>query len=282
MTNVTQTTTPQTMPNPGEVVMVTPELAGEWLVHNTRNRNPRKAAVSAYAADMLNGDWRWTGDPIRFGQDRSILDGQHRLMAVVESGATLPFLVLTGLPVEAQESIDAGVPRKFQDVLALRGEASANHLAAIVRKVHDWEAGNRNMGASGGRATHAQLSRTLEDHPELRDIQRASHNVASTYRDMPESLIGVAWWIFASIDQEDADFFFARLSDGQNLSAGDPIYELRKTTAALRNNVRGERSQRYLMALTIKAWNAFRRGDRIGLLKFRTGGARPEQFPEPV
>lgn len=281
VTNVPATA--QTMPHPGEVVMVDPDIATEWLAHNTHNRPARKAAVAAYAADMAAGDWRWTGDPIRRAEDGTILDGQHRLMAVVESGVTLPFLVLTGLPVEAQENIDAGVPRKFQDVLALRGEASASSLAAIVRKVHDWENGHRQArSGSNTKATHAQLSRTLEAHPELRDLQRASGNLTQNWKDMPASLVGLAWWVFAGIDQEDADFFFARLADGQNLAAGDPIYELRKQLASVRDNVKGERSQRYMLALTIKAWNAYRRGDKIGLLKFRTGGARPEQFPEPV
>lgn len=279
MTTVPHTTT--TLPNPGEVVMIGPELATEWLGHNTRNRPARKAAVAAYAADMRNGDWRWTGDPIRKAEDGTILDGQHRLMAIVESGVTLPFLVLTGLPVEAQENIDAGVPRKFNDVLSLRGETSASHLAAVVRKVHDWESGTR-VFAGAGRATHAQLSRTLEAHPELREIARTADNATRIWRDMPTSLVALAWWVFGGIDQEDADFFFARLTDGQNLAAGDPIYELRKQLASMRENVKGERNQRYQMALTIKAWNAYRRGEKIGLLKFRTGGAKPEQFPEPV
>lgn len=279
MTNVP--TGHSTMPHPGEVVMVTPELAAEMLSRNTHNRPARRHAVENYAADMTNGDWRWTGDPIRLAVDGTVLDGQHRLMAVVESGVTLPFLVLSGMPVEAQENIDAGVPRRFQDVLALRGEASAVALAAIVRKVHDWEAGYRTLN-QGGRATHAQLSRTLEAHPELREIQRATNAATQHWRDMPASLVGLAWWLFASIDQEDADHFFARLTDGQNISSGDPIYELRKQLALIRENVKGERSQRYMMALTIKAWNAYRRGEKIGLLKFRAGGAKPEKFPEPV
>lgn len=281
LTNVPPTA--QTMPHPGEVVLVTPEIATEWLAHNTHNRPARKSAVTAYAADMSNGDWRWTGDPIRRTADGTILDGQHRLMAIVESGVTLPFLVLSGLPVEAQENIDAGVPRKFQDVLALRGEVSATGLAALTRKVHDWNRGVRHLRAGGNsKATHAQLSRTLEAHPELRDFVRAAGNLTQNWKDMPASLVGLAWWVFAGIDQEDADFFFARLGDGQSLAAGDPIYELRKQLAANRDNVKGERSQRYMLALTIKAWNAYRRGDKIGLLKFRAGGARPEQFPEPA
>jgi hypothetical protein len=38
----------------------------------------------------------------------------------------------------------------------------------------------------------------------------------------------------------------------------------------------------FLTAIMIKAWNAYRRGDSIGLLSFKSGGAKPERFPEPV
>lgn len=279
MTNVPHAV-PSAMPSAGVVVMIGPELAEKMLGRNTHNRPARLAAVAAYAEDMRNGDWRWTGDPIRLGPGGVVLDGQHRLMAIIEAGVTLPFLVLEGLPMEAQENIDVVVPRRFSDVLALRGEANASALAALVRKVHEWERGAR--GSTGNvKLTHAQGLRVLDAHPELRDIVRSAHAVASTW-DLPQSLLGLAWWLFAAIDQEDADHFFARCADGQNMAAGDPIYELRKVVAASREDVRGQRNQRHLLALTVKAWNAYRQGQQVGQLKFRAGGAKPERFPEPV
>lgn len=265
-------------PPSGEVVMVTPEIAEQMLAHNTNNRRARAASVAAYAADMEAGDWRWTGDPIRFAADGTLLDGQHRLLGIVQSGQTIPLLVIRGLAREAQENIDAGVPRKYADVLSLRGEPNAAGLAAIVRKVNMWESGSR-ADSNGGKPTSAQLNRTLEAHPELRDITRSAQNIAGPV-GLPASLIGLCWWLFSDIDQEDADFFMQRLADGQAMSSGYPIYELRKQIAASRNH-RGERSQKYLLAITIKAWNAFRAGDQIAQLKFRVGGAKPEQFPEP-
>lgn len=269
---------PSDGPSAGEVVYITPEMAEAMLGHNTHNRSARPASVTAYAQDMAAGDWRWTGDPIRFALDGTLLDGQHRLMAIVESGVTVPMLVIRGLAREAQEDIDRGVPRKYGDVLRLRGELNANALAALVRKVHDWNRGVRGSG-SNSKATSAQLNRTLEAHPELREIASAS-GVLGAHWDMPPSLIGLAWWLFSTIDREDADFFFARCADGQNMAAGDPIYELRKVVAASRGD-RGQRGQRYLLAVTIKAWNAYRSGDKVAQLKFRAGGAKPERFPEP-
>jgi hypothetical protein len=78
----------------------------------------------------------------------------------------------------------------------------------------------------------------------------------------------------------DAEFFFQRLADHQGLVKGDPVYELRRATDNSKS-VRGQRSERYLTAITIKAWNAYRDGTQIGLLTFRPGGEKPERFPEP-
>jgi len=46
-------------------------------------------------------------------------------------------------------------------------------------------------------------------------------------------------------------------------------------------DARGERNQRYIAALVIKAWNAYRDGAPVRQLKYRIGGANPEKFPEP-
>jgi hypothetical protein len=35
-------------------------------------------------------------------------------------------------------------------------------------------------------------------------------------------------------------------------------------------------------ALFIKAWNAYREGREVSLLKWNPGGARPEEFPVPA
>ena len=53
-------------------------------------------------------------------------------------------------------------------------------------------------------------------------------------------------------------------------------------TVANSKNVRGERSQTYLLAITLKAWNAYRQGETVGLYRWRPGGAKPEAFPEPI
>lgn len=260
-----------------EWVDVTPELAHEWLGRNTHNRNLRSRTVSAYASDMANGVWRQTGDGIRFSRDGVLLDGQHRLAAVVESGATIRTVVVRGLDVAVQNDMDSGIIRKFADVLALQTETNTANLAAIVRAVTVWEAGFRLQ--TNYQPTRSQLFATLSEYPWLRDVARDS-SAASRGCGLPPSVIGLCWWLFSRIDSEDAGHFFARLGDGQSLVKGQPVYELRRTVIGTRD-ARGSRARTFLTAITIKAWNAYREGATVTVLGFRPGGAKPERFPDP-
>lgn len=263
-----------------EVIEITPELARDWLLLNTHNRNLRQRVTLAYAADMANGNWQWNGESIKFSDDGTLLDGQHRLAAIIEADVTIPMLIVRGLPNETQDTVDGGTKRKFSDVLQLRNERSSNLLAAIVRRVNVWEAGARRVGSKTKYApTTSQLLQTLEKYPDLRDIAVASHTLASKC-DMTGSILGLGWWLFGQLSSEDAEFFFARLADFQGLIKGDPIYELRRAVEHSKN-VRGQRSETYMTAIMIKAWNAYRDGARVALLTYRPGGAKPERFPEP-
>jgi hypothetical protein len=266
-----------------QLVEITPDLAREWLGFNTHNRNVRPRVVLAYAADMSAGNWQWNGESIKFASDGTLLDGQHRLAAIAEAGKTIPMLVVRGLKNDAQETVDGGAKRKFSDVLKLRGEPSPITLASITRRVTTWDGGNRWVDGGTGKyaPTNAQMLQTLDKYPWLRDIALPANKVASNC-GLPASIVGFGWWIF-SLQKDsgtDVDFFMNRLADGQGLVKGDPVYELRRAAADSRN-VRGQRSERYLTAILIKAWNAYREGSRIALLRYVPGGSRPEAFPAP-
>lgn len=265
-----------------ERVVITPELAREWLGYNTHNRRLRALTVQQYASDIKSGDWQWNGESIKFAEDGTLLDGQHRLAAIVEAETAVTMLVVRGLPSETQDTVDGGVKRKFSDVLQLRGEPMYMTLAALVRKAAIWEAGGRKSIQGGGGAypiTNAVLVKFLEKNPDLRDAARYAGN-ANPRCFLPVSICALGFWLFSRIDAEDAEHFFARLHDGQNMAKGDPVYELRRVMETTKS-MRGERSTTFITAITIKAWNAYRDGKTVMLLTFRPGGAKPEQFPEP-
>lgn len=84
-----------------ENVTITPQVAQMMLEHNTHNRNLTESRAQAYARDMASGNWRYTGEGIKFGPDGTLLDGQTRLRAIVLSGVTITMPVWRGIDPDA-------------------------------------------------------------------------------------------------------------------------------------------------------------------------------------
>jgi hypothetical protein len=102
-----------------EKVMVTPQMAREWLIQNRRNRSINKNRVRMYADEMRAGQWFFTHQGIAFYEDGMLADGQHRLMAIAESGCSFPMLVTYGLPTEAGLVVDEVQPRKTHQAIEI-------------------------------------------------------------------------------------------------------------------------------------------------------------------
>jgi hypothetical protein len=101
---------------------ITPAMAEKYLEGNTHNRQVRDSVVEKYARDMKNGDWRLTHQGIAFAADGTLIDGQHRLWAIYNSGCTVTMMVTRGAELESQEAVDGGEKRTVGDVLVLRGQ----------------------------------------------------------------------------------------------------------------------------------------------------------------
>ena len=117
-----------------QIVEITPERAKQYLEKNTRNRTLRESKVAAYSRDMKNGDWMFTHQGIAFNCDGTLLDGQHRLAAIVDSGKTQRMLVTTGIQTDSQLVMDGHAKRTPGDAIGLaRGEKITSTFVAIVR-----------------------------------------------------------------------------------------------------------------------------------------------------
>lgn len=265
-----------------ERVKVTPALASKWLALNTHNRGVRDHKVEAYARDMRAGAWTENGDSIRFDVNGTLLDGQHRLEAIVEADMPVTMMVVTGLPPQAQETMDNGIRRSLADALLLRGETDVHTLSAVIRRALTYTTGaNDRMRGFTRRETftNAECLDFLNRHPELRSYTRHGKTAARPCF-IPASAVAVGYWLFARLDESDAAEFMARLQSGANLDQYDPIYQLRKRARQMHQGSSRYPTHHYL-ALLIKAWNAYRLGETITALSWRAGGSAPEPFPTP-
>lgn len=134
---------------------VSPQFANYILEKfNTRNRHQNEKHVSILVQNILKGLWMFNGDTICFDADGVLIDGQHRLKAIVKSGITLPCLIVSGLDPKSIETKDTNIkPRNMQDLLQLDGVPDAGNLSSICTKffalkkgVTAVAGGNKNTG----------------------------------------------------------------------------------------------------------------------------------------
>ena len=257
------------------------EQAYALLAQMPSNRRISQIWVNTLARDMLAGAWiAGAGDPIRVDEDGNLIDGQHRLWAVIESKTSHDFVVHRNLPVESLWVIDTGRSRTLRDFLMMKKENNVSALSTAIKLFIVYE--RKQIVAYSGAATPSiqECLATLERHPNLRASTTATQSVNRSVKG-GHGLWTTAHYILASINESDTQDFIAKISTGENLGDGSPLLALRRRliddASSLRHLAPIERS-----ALIFKAWNLYRTGaTATKVLSWRGGGANPEAYPVP-
>lgn len=104
---------------------ITPEMAKDWLenCNDKHNRSISLQAAARYAHDMRNGRWHLTHQGLAFDEKGILIDGQHRLAAIVMYGAPVDMMVTYGVEREDGEilNIDGGKARTQSDRIIMAG-----------------------------------------------------------------------------------------------------------------------------------------------------------------
>lgn len=255
-----------------KVVTITPSLAAEYLKNNKNNRPIRNGHVKFLADQMRNGQWVLNGAPIIF-VGRALIDGQHRLSAIIKSGRPVSVLVVR-MPLSVQarhvfDTIDQNVVRDGKDVLAIRGEVNCSTLATILRELHSYDKGIEQRC----RYSNRQILEFLETYPDARESAffASTNNKKSGSALMTRGQWGFFHYVLSRIDKDDALDFLTKLLIGADISVGHPVHTLRNHLFKLQINFKestslGMRSPK-LRELVFQTWNAYRNGARM--LKFQ-------------
>lgn len=99
---------------------VTPAQAQQWLDTAARNRNLSQRRVEMYAAMMKRGDWMLTNQGIAIDEHGALLDGQHRLNAIVKAEIPVTVLVVQNVPNASQLVLDQSLIRRAHDQISLK------------------------------------------------------------------------------------------------------------------------------------------------------------------
>jgi len=140
--------------------VISPEQAAVWLDANLGNRLIRPRIVGFYARLITGGEWQHDHPaPIVFSDRGRLIDGQHRLAAIVEADQEITARVEFGAVDAMREYIDTGINRTLEDRVTFLEERWQNRWAArLVTILWFTEQGQR------GKPTADEARATFEAH----------------------------------------------------------------------------------------------------------------------
>lgn len=275
---------------------VTVAQASRWLEDRRANRTISEDTVTRYLRDMQEGQWNDGEADLNFDADGRLIDGQHKLLALIQYGKPITFCLKWGCSDSHYMKVDTGRVRTLCDLLEIwysmrhgedeRMRNSATVAGAVeVLMIHmmnplEMQRNGRN------KVSPARKVEFFERHFADGSLE---HHVAKCRRYKTDfagwvscSHVAAISWLFAQVNEDDSDYYVETLAKGgSGLGPGDPIYVLREQLLKHARkphmaNIQG----RQLWCYMIKCWNAIQEGREIRqAYKWRVGGQKPESFP---
>ena len=211
------------------------------------------------------------GDTICLNGNR-LIDGQHRLSAVVMSGVSIQSFVVEGLTDDVFDTKDIGKRRSHAETLATKGEKNTSRLAAALMLVDKYITGRSDKQVC---YTNMEIQELLEKYPGVRESAAANYRARGlAYL----SVIDACHYLFSQKDPDLANEFVDKVMRGTGLEEGSPWYALRERLVS-NSLLKSKMPRPDMMALCIKAWNATRAGTQIRVLRWNDRGQFAEAFP---
>ena len=259
---------------------ITPEKAAAYLDGNAAGRKLSESTVSDYARDMAAGRWLPSPQGIILDGDGVMVDGQHRMAAIIRAGVTVQIWVTRGADRASFVVLDGQRPRRPRDRFYMEGHRKhSTQLAAVARRAVLWQMGKPWTRTST--PTWGEIEKIVADQPSLIEAARFAHAWPGR-RTIPPTLAGFCWYLFHNIDADAAEYFMERLRDGDGLKRGDPILTLREKLGTNRAHVRTAWMRPEVnLAYVIVAWNHFRKHESRLIIRIPPVLA-DDSFPEPL
>lgn len=208
---------------------ITPQMAKQILGENTRNRKISDNSVNEYADDLINGRWNVNGEAIKFAKDGTLLDGQHRMLAIVKTNIPMVTCVVRGLEIEHQNTMDIGRRRTVGDVLNINKVPNSTTIASIANNLVRLKKSNLVSAFRFCHVSNTEVQDFIAKHP---DIVMSASSVASgkTGNPIQKSVIGSMHYLAHYVLDlgEEFDAFNSVLKTGIPSYEGDPAYYLRE------------------------------------------------------
>ncbi|MEV7187818.1 hypothetical protein [Kitasatospora sp. NPDC093102] len=266
------------------IVKVTPEIAETFLSRASVNRRLDMGRVRVLAGAILRGEWKLTHQGIAFDKDGALIDGQHRLHAIIEANTPVEMFVVDGLSRDVFPVLDVGKSRSAADALLSTGAKYRPLLSSTIRHVSLFKA-MPNDPWSGARA-YVSNDRILAAFNEDKDRYGEAVSIGrelSRHLFASQTAVAVGFFVTTEVaPAADIDEWISGLKSGASLDPGDARLALREVPRDMQKRGSKRRmDMRDQVAIYIKAWNAWVEPERAGELRLRRL-RKGEKMPMPI
>lgn len=266
---------------------ITPERAKAYLCTSNGNRNISRPTVITYAEAMKSGNWLLNGVCIIFDNEGHLIDGHHRLHAVIEAGIPVTFSVCRGAPADAFVTYDCGRHRTIGQILSIRGTKHYNMVGSIVaaneQLIKTGKLIGNNSAISGktgrGKMTNKErFEQFMKDEKGFSAVAEIIVRLQGRCRIIQASWSGGLYYYLTHTggykENEVLPFFEALYSlDSSDIEVVNMLRKVLMTAKMTGNKLVPEKQ----WAFIVKAWNCYATGKTPKIFKYARS---QEEIPE--
>src|SRR5262245_21414360 len=272
---------------------ITQEIAEAMLLRNPvgANRRPTLPTIKYYARQMVNNEWKKTGQPILFSSNGQLLDAGHRLWACYLSGASFQTYLIGDVPPDDNlfAYIDNSKARSASDALATAGlNGLAKQLSSVVTIAMHYE---HNCYQASSKKTlektmPVEFIRYVAAHSNLRlgaRLMAGEYKSAAAVIGYKDVAAFADYQILELYGEEDLEMFMTELGDvGAEPQEGSPIAALQKVLAEDEHSKEPMKKHQVLGHI-IKAFNSWYQEEPVKRISLKVNEAFPHfVVPRPM
>ena len=249
---------------------------------SNQQRTISKKYVKKYAEAIIKGQWDPTGQPITFDKYGKLINGQHRIKAIIEASKMLklkkikninlivPFEIRLGAEPDVFSKIDCGSSRSPKDMITITNAISShtNHInandryyAQVAKNVKFYKANNKI--SDGDSISNDDILDVINNNPNIyQSVNECTkyHFIKSIGKCIPAAaLIHFTAWEQTGC-RKQADDFIQKFGSGSNLTIDSPILAYRNQ---IMNSGGGKVRPYQLVSYLIDTWNDFIIGTKV-------------------
>lgn len=261
------------------VELINKERALELLNTMPTNRNVKKANLNKLISVLQNNEWdAENGEVIKINKEGQLIDGQHRLMAVVKTNKAVNMAIMYGCGSNAMKTIDTGATRSINDVLKLNNVKSYVKVPFVIQSESVINKGKTIRYTNQETKYKTPLSVLdvyLSNKMIIDETTTQATRFYANLKLLSPSQVVAYYNIFKKIDEESANEFFEQLSSFNITNT--QIMLLKQKLIADKTTTLRKLSSTEKEAMLIKTWNAFMQGSEKKILRWQPS---TEDFPK--